>query len=100
MSGDEDSESMPEPGSLKVGDLVRFVALPDEWSQGGFSPVPPESLAFMKRLIRRTWPSRVYEIDEYGRPWIRARIRERGKMREHIWAIMESTGWRRVNRRS
>ena len=45
------------------------------------------------------WPSRVYEIDEYGQPWIRAKIRERGKLREHFWAIFESTGWRRVSRR-
>ena len=89
---------MPDPKLLRVGDFVRFVALPDEWSRPGFT-TPPDSIAFMKQMIRRSWPSRVYEIDEYGQPWIRAKIRERGKLREHFWAIFESTGWRRVSRR-
>ena len=88
---------MPNPKTLKVGDLVRFISLPKEWSQPGYR-LMPESLAFMKRMVRRKWPSRIYEIDEHG-PWIQARIRERGKARLHLWLIMESTGWRRVERR-
>jgi hypothetical protein len=89
---------MPDPRTLKVGNLVRFVAIPTEWSQPGYT-VHRESVAFMKKMIKRTWPSRVYEIDEYGQPWITARIRERGKLCLHIWAIFESTGWRCVQRR-
>jgi len=89
---------MPDPKSLKVGDLVRFILLPQEWSRPRYF-VHAESVAFMKKMIKRTWPSRVYGIDEYGQPWISARIRERGKIHHHTWAIFESTGWRRVNRR-
>jgi hypothetical protein len=90
---------MPDPKSLKVGDRVRFVAIPAEWSQPGFA-VHAFDRSFMKQMIRRTWPSRVYEIDEYGQPWISARIREKdGKLHFHSWAIFESTGWRLVNRR-
>jgi hypothetical protein len=51
-------------------------------------------------MIRRTWPSRVVEIDEYGVPWIHARIRLRGRLRFHGWGILESTGWRVVRRRN
>jgi hypothetical protein len=90
---------MPDPKTLRVGDLVRFVAIPDEWSRPGYF-VHPESVAFMKKMIRRPWPSRVYEIDEYGQPWILAKVRERGKLQTHTWAIFESTGWRPVKRRS
>ena len=89
---------MPDPKCLKVGDLVRFTALPDEWSRPGFW-VHRESVAFMRALIRRARPSRVAEIDEYGQPWIRARLWLRGRLHHHSWGIMESSGWRLVGRR-
>jgi hypothetical protein len=89
---------MPNPKCLKVGDFVRFVSLPDEWSQKGFS-VPHDDIAFMKKMVKRSWPSRVFMIDEYGDPWISARIRERGKYYYHTWKIAESTGWRQVKMR-
>ncbi len=89
---------MPNPKTLKVGDLVRFVSLPDEWSRPGHT-VMPEDRAFMKKMIKRTWPSRVRWIDEDGLPWIQAKIRERGRLNDHTWAITESTGWRLVRRR-
>jgi len=88
---------MPDPKSLKVGDLVRFVALPDEWSRTDYT-ISAGDIAFMKKMIRRSWPSRVSEIDEYGHPWICARMRERGRICHHSWAIMESMGWRLVKR--
>jgi hypothetical protein len=89
---------MPDPQALKIGDRVRFVAIPEEWSQPGYR-VSAASRRFMAKMLRRSWPSRVVEIDEFGTPWISARIRERGKLRLHTWAILESTGWRRVERR-
>ena len=89
---------MPDPKTLKVGDLVRFVSLPEAWSRAGYT-IQRESIAFMKKMIKRRSPSRVYEIDEYGQPWIAARFRERGRYVSHMWAIMEETGWRRVEQR-
>jgi len=90
---------MPDPLLLKVGDFVRFVRIPDEWSQSGHH-VPRETMAFMKKMIRRSWPSRISQLDDSGYPWVEARIRERGKLMHHIWLITESTGWRRVRRRT
>ncbi len=89
---------MPNPHDLKVGDLVRFIALPDEWNQPGIT-LHRDSLSFMKILIRRRFPSRVKRIDEFGTPWIAARIRRRNRVEYHSWGISESTGWRRVHRR-
>ncbi len=90
---------MPDPKLLKVGDRVRFVAIPTEWSQPGYT-LPPCDRSFLKKMIRRTWPPARSEIDEYGQPWISARIREKdGKLPFHSWAIFESTGWRLANRR-
>lgn len=87
--------TMPIPLELKVGDRVRFVSLPEEWKQPGYS-IQRESVAFMKRMVKRTSPARVAMIDEYGTPWIFAQTIERGKKHYHSWAITEATGWRLV----
>ncbi|SFH58270.1 hypothetical protein SAMN05421753_101286 [Planctomicrobium piriforme] len=89
---------MPNPKDLRVGDLVRFISTPEEWSQPGYC-IHAMSRRFMKKMILRTWPARVYEIDEWGYPWIRAIFYERGKRHYHSWAVTESTGWRKVLRR-
>ena len=89
---------MPDPKTLKVGDLIRFVTIPDEWSRTGYH-VLPDSVAFMKSMLKRKWPSRVTTIDDDGIPRIHARLRAQGKLHYHYWRIMESTGWRSVKRR-
>ena len=90
---------MPDPRKLKVGDRIRFVAMPDEWSRPNYT-LPREDRTFMKRMIGRRYPSRIYEIDERGIPWIMARIKHGDKTRLHMWGISESTGWRRVKQQS
>lgn len=90
---------MPDPTKLKLGDLVMFVALPEEWQRKTHF-VPQESIVFMKKMIARKHPSRISEIDDSGYPWIKARIVERGKINYHSWLITEYTGWRLVQRRS
>lgn len=90
---------MPNPKTLKVDDLVQFVGLPESWSLPGIG-VHADSRRFMKKLIRRSWPSRIYKVDSDGYPWIRAVIHERGRRHYHSWMITESTGWRLVKRRT
>lgn len=89
---------MPDPKSLKIGNRVCFTSLPDEWSRKGYT-IQPESIRFMKVLIKRKRSARVAQIDEHGCPWIHARIRVRGILHHHSWAIVESTGWRLVKSR-
>ena len=90
---------MPDPKSLKVGDRVRFVSLPEEWAQPHCT-VHENSVEFMKQLLTRTWPSRVCEIDEWGNPWVDVRLKVGDKYEHHSWAILESTGWRFVEHRT
>jgi len=90
---------MPDPKKFKVGDRVQFVCLPDEWNDP-MRPAPSESVQFMEAMVARTWSSRVYEIDEYGTPWIYARIRRNGEVEHHYWGIFEETGWRKVQPRT
>jgi hypothetical protein len=75
------------------------VSLPAEWSAPNYQ-LPAEDRAFMKKMIARSWPSRIFKIDEYGTPWIAARICEKGRLCYYYWGIFESSGWRRVERRS
>ena len=89
---------VPDPKSLKVGHLIRFVAGPEEWSQPSVR-IQAEDSRFMRQMICRRWPSLVYKVDADGYPWIRAIIRERGRRYYHYWMITESTGWLQVNRR-
>jgi hypothetical protein len=89
---------MPDPKLLEVGDRVRFVSLPEEWKDPGCS-VQEEDKEFMKLMVKRTWPSRVCEIDEYGHPWIAARIRVHDQYELHTWAIIETMGWKKVQTR-
>jgi hypothetical protein len=89
---------MPDPKTLKVGDRVRFVCLPEEWSRPGIG-IHRDSVAFMKAMIRRSYPSRIYKIDKCGLPWIQSRIWKRGRWESHYWSISDSTGWRKVKRR-
>lgn len=91
---------MPDPKGLKIGDRVRFVDLPEEWKRPGVG-VPTSSATFLKILIARGRPCRIARVDEDGFPWIEARTRRRdGRVIHHSWCIFESSGWRKVERRS
>jgi len=90
---------MPDPRTLKVGDKIRFISIPAEWASPTWK-VPKESRRFMQHMLTRRFPSRVYEIDEHGFPWIAARLQIKGKIEHHTWAIKESTGWRKVHKRN
>ncbi len=89
---------MPDPKSLKVGDRVRFVEFPEDWSRPGFV-LHASSRRFMRVMIRRRRPVRVSNIDETGYPWVKARIRERNGIHYHSWMISETTSWKLVRPR-
>src|SRR4029078_12709070 len=76
------------PRRLKVGDRIRFVSLPEEWNEPGYT-IHKSSAEFMKRMIRRGRPCRIAKI-EHGSPWIRARLRAKnGRVEHHFWAVTE-----------
>ena len=90
---------MPDPRQLQVGDRLRFTSLPEEWSDPDFT-VHSDDLAFMHYLVSRRRPCRVARVDEFGTPWIDARIRlADDTLEHHSWGVFETTGWRKVQRR-
>ncbi len=90
---------MPDPTTLKVNDKVKFISIPKEWSKPGYR-IDIDSINFIKLLIKRKSPSRVFEIDEYGYPFIAARTKEGKLTIMHTWLISEHSGWRKVKKRT
>ncbi|NLS92407.1 MAG: hypothetical protein GXX96_09610 [Planctomycetaceae bacterium] len=86
---------MPDPKDLKLGDKVRFISRPDEWSQPDYC-IDSDDIVFMDRLIVRGYPARVCRIDEHGNPWIQVRLKSDFEYEHDTWSIMESSGWIKV----
>ena len=59
---------MPNPDNLKAGDKVMFTGLPEVWEGG--TGVSTEDVEFMKKVAALGGVYSVYEIDEYGCPWV------------------------------
>jgi hypothetical protein len=84
---------------LKVGDRIRFVEEPPEWRRPDYH-LPPGTRRLVRGLIARRRPLRIYEVDEWGAPWIRCRFRRtNGEWEHHFLAITEG-GWVRVRSRA
>jgi hypothetical protein len=87
---------MREPWEdLRVGDRIRIVRMPS------FADTPgaaffPETRRLPKKLIARRRPVRVFQLDEYGLPWIRCRFRLRNGSWEHHWLAVNDDSWVRV----
>jgi hypothetical protein len=82
---------------LRVGDRIRLVAEPSEWQQPGYR-LPPCTRRLWQLLVTRRRPLRIYEVDEWGLPWVYCRVRGRGGWEHHHLAIVEG-GWVRVRPR-
>jgi hypothetical protein len=84
---------------LSVGDRVRIVRMPDEFSQEGYFVHEEERLAY-EFLIRERRVLKVKRIDEWGHPWVEFRCRSAdGVMVYHELALNHS-GLRRVQNRT
>jgi hypothetical protein len=83
---------------LRVGERIRIVQMP----LGAVTPgctFFPETRRLYKRLIARGRSLRVFQIDEYGLPWIQCRIRLRNGKWEHHWLAVNDNSWVRVKHR-
>jgi len=84
---------------LRIGDRVRFVRVPTFQGVVGGGLIP-ETLRLYKRLIRRGRASRVFQIDEYGLPWIRCRFPRKTGGWEYHWLAINDDSWVRVQVRT
>ncbi len=89
--------NMPNPKTLKIGDKIKFIHRPTEWNNAKWH-VYAKDKKFMDILIARGYWQRISEIDEYDKPWIHVKIKNKNKIVHHNWAITEKTGWLRKNK--
>jgi hypothetical protein len=76
---------------LKVGDRVRMVHLPTEFSQPGYT-LHRDTLRSYRRLIARARPLRVYQLDAWRMPWVRCRFRRKDGRWEHHSLLINHDG--------
>ena len=85
--------------NLRVGDRIRIVRMPSDFSKPGYY-VHPSTRRLYKKLIARRRSVRVYEIDEYGGPWISCRFRDRNGDWEYHALCVDDDSWVRVKQHS
>jgi hypothetical protein len=72
---------------LKVGDRVRHVHVPTEFSRPGYL-IYRDTLRAYRRVIARGGPQRIFQIDAWGVPWISFRFRmKNGNWEGHELAV-------------
>src|SRR5207237_7537709 len=84
---------------LRVGDRIRIVRMPSDANTPG-TTFFPETRRLYKKLIARRRPVRVFQIDEWGLPWIRCRFRLKDGSWEHHYLAVNDNSWVRVKRRA
>jgi hypothetical protein len=83
---------------LRVGDRIRIVRMPTGVDAPGYTS-HRDTRRLYQRLIARRRSSRVFEIDDWGLPWIRCRFcRKHGIWEYHSLAINDDS-WVRVKPR-
>lgn len=82
--------------SLRVGDRIRFVAMPTGFSRDNCHEDTLEAYCI---LIARRRPVRVYRLDEWNMPWIQFRVRLPNGRWEHHALLINHDGWVRVRQR-
>jgi hypothetical protein len=82
--------------TLRIGDKIRFIAMPTGFDS---KTCLPETLTAYRHLLKRRRPVRVWDMDEWNRPWILFQWRRKnGRLEEHS-LLINHDGWVRVKSR-
>ena len=87
---------------LRVGDRIRIVSMPSEFSRPGRF-VHQDTLRVYRRLIERGRSVRVAYLEQWGEstaPWIRCQFRQKDGSIEYHSLMINHDGWVRVKPRS
>ncbi|MBU0618244.1 MAG: hypothetical protein KKI02_11040 [Planctomycetes bacterium] len=94
---------MPDPTTLKVGDRIRILAVPEgdlRQHERGIREGAEDAgctADTIERIIRQDPIVTISRIDEYGSPWFYYELRcEDGTVEQHTLAIVDEKSWERV----
>ena len=76
---------------LKIGDRVRLVDMPTEFSRPDCF-VHRHTLRAYRRVIARGRPQRIFQIDAWGTPWISFRFKMKNGRWQHHWLVVNHDG--------
>jgi hypothetical protein len=85
--------------TLRVNDRIRIVRMPSGIDAPRYV-LPACTRRLYEKLIARGRAVRVYDIDEWGLPWIRCKFRRRNGSWEHHFLAVNDDSWVRVKRRA
>jgi len=83
---------------LKVGNRIRIVRMPSEFSRPGYS-VAGFTKKLYRDLIARGRSLRIAEIDTDGRPWVSCRFRLKDGRWDYHYLAVDDDSWVRVRHR-
>ncbi len=95
---------MPDPTTLKVGDRIRLLAVPEgdlkqrerEIAEGELDD-PGWTADTIERIIAQDAVVTIERIDEYDLPWFDYQLRrDHGMVEEHTIAIVDDESWELV----
>jgi hypothetical protein len=84
---------------LQENDRIRIVRMPSGSDAPG-SLFSACTRRLYEKLIARRRAVRVYEIDEWGLPWIRCKFRRRNGSWEHHFLAVNDDSWVHAKRRT
>ena len=85
--------------TLKISDRIRLVEIPSEFFRPGYY-IHRDTLRVYKKLLARGRPLRIYNIDEWGLPWVAFRFRRKNGRWEYHWLAVNHDGLAKVQSRS
>lgn len=81
---------------LRIGDKIRFVALPTGYSRHNCHR---DTLRAYRTLIERRRPVRIHHLDELKMPWVHFRVRRSDGTWDHHYLLINHDGWVRIRSR-
>lgn len=87
---------MPDPKTLSVGDVIRVTAVPksDILAYKSGSDYLKETIEVLTWMVGKNFE--IYQVDEFGKPWVQVVGYPEQYGGEHTMAIFDSESWERA----
>ena len=87
---------MPDPKTLSIGDVIRITSVPksDILAYNSGSAYLKETIEVLTWMVGKNFE--IYQIDEFGKPWVHVLGYPEQDDSEHTMAIFDSESWERA----
>lgn len=87
---------MPDPKTLRIGDVIRITSVPksDLSAYHSGSDYLKTTIEVLTWMVGKNFE--IYQVDEFGKPWVHVEGYPDCDGAEHTMAICDSESWERV----